>query len=126
MTLCPRCEQMTLCPRCNQWRTLDQIGAGGVCGACQCEGPDCQRPIATKRLCHGHYEQRRAGRPLTPLHTVRLIRRHELIEEVGALAGTDTLESIARRLGIKPASIYRSLQRAGRADLWRRLKGVAA
>lgn len=126
MTLCPGCSQAALCPRCNQWRTPSQYGAHGVCGACQCDGPDCDRPIASRRLCHGHYAQLRRGEPLTPLREVIYHRRRELITEVSHLAGSDTVEGVAARLGIKPNSIYRTLQRAGRLDLWRRLRRVAA
>ena len=43
--------------------------------------------------------------------------RHIYVEEVEALIGSDTPEAIARRLGVKPASLARALQREGRGDL---------
>jgi hypothetical protein len=39
------------------------------------------------------------------------------VEEVEALIGSDTPEGIARRLGLKPASLARALERSGRGDL---------
>jgi hypothetical protein len=45
--------------------------------------------------------------------------RDELIEELELLLGTDHLNSIARRLGYRPDSLARRLQRCGRPDLAR-------
>lgn len=41
------------------------------------------------------------------------------VEEVEALLGSDTPDGIARRLGLKPASLARALQRERRNDLAR-------
>lgn len=35
-----------------------------------CSGPECQRPIYTRGLCRGHYQQDRKGKPLQPLRDI--------------------------------------------------------
>lgn len=45
--------------------------------------------------------------------------RHIYVEEVELLLGTDSPENIARRLGLKPASLARALEREGRGDIAR-------
>lgn len=53
----------------------------------------------------------RAGRP----------RDDWIVDEVAHLAGTDSAERIAQRLGMKPNSLWRHLRRRGRDDLWKKL-----
>lgn len=81
----------------------------------RCQWPGCDRAAAAKGYCHRCYLRARDS----------YTGRGAAIRELEHLAGTDTLASIAARLGIKPNSIYRTLQRAGRVDLWRRLRGAA-
>ena len=53
---------------------------------------------------------------------VRGIRGIELIEDLSVMAESgETREGAARRLGIKPASVYTACWRAGRTDLWEAL-----
>ena len=53
---------------------------------------------------------------------VRRIRGIELIEDLSVMAESgETREGAARRLGIKPASVYTACRRAGRTDLWEAL-----
>ena len=127
MNLCPRCSHAQLCPRCNQWRTPSQISPSGVCGACQCEGPECHQPKSVRRLCAGHYSQWKRTGTLTPLRPKAPGRPvADLLEDLTILAGTDTVDNVAARLGMKPDSIWRALHRAGRDDMWRKLRGAAA
>lgn len=48
--------------------------------------------------------------------------RGDVAVEVADLLGLGTTrrQAIARHLGVKPASVYRALHRAGRVDLWER------
>lgn len=50
----------------------------------------------------------------------------DLIAEVEWIAGTDTAESITRRLGYsRPRTLFDTLARSGRWDLVQRLRGMA-
>lgn len=50
----------------------------------------------------------------------------DLIAEVEWIAGTDTAESITRRLGYsRPGTLFDTLARSGRWDLVQRLRGMA-
>lgn len=51
-------------------------------------------------------------------------RREQILEQVTTLvADGATVESACARLGVQRRNLERSLQRAGRHDLWRRLTG---
>ena len=86
-----------------------------------CTFPECTRPRHSLGLCHGHYMQWHGTRTLTPLRSVARGVPHEaIVAEVEELLPI-TAERIAEGLGIKVASLYRALRRAGRDDLWQRL-----
>ena len=42
-----------------------------------CTYPGCGRPVACRGLCHGHDQQRRAGRDLHPLRVRKAPQPHE-------------------------------------------------
>lgn len=64
-----------------------------------------------------------AARP-AGVHDAQASRRARLIEDVEELlADGATVEAACERLGAKRSNLQRTLQRAGRHDLWRRLTG---
>lgn len=99
-----RCDAVTRrrgrlqrCPRCNQWRTRSQLDA--VLGLCE---PCVERVLAAAPF---------PGPARTHLQDTS-------VEDVEWLAGWDTEEAIAHRLGCaSPATLHRRLYRAGRPDL---------
>ena len=100
-----------MCPRCNQWRTPSQIDVAlGVCGACadRVAAPDLNEPRLRDADMHSApTHQQRSAAP-----------RAVAVDEVAWLAGWDTEESIARRVGCPSAeALRRRLYRAGRPDL---------
>lgn len=58
------------------------------------------------------------------VHGAQTSRREALVEDVAELvADGATVESACARLGVDRSNLQRTLQRAGRHDLWRRLTG---
>ena len=97
----------------------------------QCSFPGCPRPRKALGLCDGHYKQASKGHPLRPIKPRSHNRLADLLAELYILAGTDTVRSLAERLGYSnprgaEKNLYRVLHRAGRDDLWRRLREMEA
>jgi hypothetical protein len=72
-------------------------------GAATCPFDECCRPVITGGLCDGHYRQRQAGKPLTPLRKrggskprdigPRLVKRRQINPESGCWIWTGSRTS---------------------------------
>ena len=84
-----------------------------------CTVPGCDRPHYGRGLCQTHWDHQRRGLELLPLPPLRNTRpARALVEDVAWLAGTDSPESIARRVGFASWDALRErLRRVDRADL---------
>ena len=81
-----------------------------------CDVQGCQRPHAARGYCRHHYGRYVIG------HKPRQQLMH--IEDIEWMAETgECLTGAAARLGVQPTTLERFLYRAGRADLYRVLKG---
>lgn len=95
-----------------------------------CTIPGCGRPHRARGLCVSHYETARRAGDFETRETGRPV--DEVVAEVNALIGSDSVRGIAERLGYrdrrgKPEqTLYRVLHRAGEDDLWRRLRELEA
>lgn len=85
-----------------------------------CAYGGCTRMAYSLALCDTHYRQQVRRGWLSPIRQQRPAKHQaaEVIEEVELLLGTDTPDSIARRLGYKSVpTLQRVLTRASRGDL---------
>ena len=84
-----------------------------------CAHDGCIRPSRARGYCHAHYKRMLAGRDMDG--RVQLTTDH--LEDVEWMAETgESFDRAAERLGVKPASLERFLQRRGRRDLIAALK----
>ena len=84
-----------------------------------CDVSGCDRVRHSHGLCQTHLDRQRRGLDLVPLPPLRKARRATaLAEDVEWLAGTDSPESIAHRMGYGEwESLRKALHRIGRDDL---------
>lgn len=84
-----------------------------------CDVSGCDRAHHSRGLCQTHLDHQRRGLDLVTLPPLRKARRAAaLAEDVEWLAGTDSPESIARRMGYGEWELLRrALRRVGRDDL---------
>ena len=89
-----------------------------------CAFPECPNEARTRGFCHAHYQQwwkTGAMRDLGRSHN----RRDDVIDQIERSLPI-TAESAATQLGYgRVHSLYRTLHRAGRDDLWRRMREAA-
>lgn len=76
-----------------------------------CKFPKCPRTAWSGGLCNGHLEQRRKGKPLTPING-RVRWTPDMIERATRMLATKSEKAVAMALGVKLGAV-RWMVRAG-------------